>query len=92
MARTDIHGYAVHGEKLHRALTEALLQVEADCFKPELRRVTAGRFGDRAIPLGGDGRMESLLLDYCLFIHDNTPSIIGVSTHLALSSASRSGC
>jgi hypothetical protein len=44
-----------------------------------------------AIPPRGDGRMTLLLLDYCLFIHVNTPSIIGVSTALTLKSVSRSG-
>ena len=35
--------------------------------------------------------MSLLLLDYDLFIHVNTPSIIGVSTHLDFNSVSRSG-
>ena len=75
----------------HRALTEALLEVQADGIKTELRRITASRFGGRAIPPRGDGRMRLLLLDYCLFIHVNTPSIIGVSTPFPLKSVSRSG-
>jgi hypothetical protein len=69
------------------ALTEALLEVQADGFKPELRCIAAARFFG-AIPPRGDGRMRLLLFDYGSFIHVNTPSIIGVSTPFPLKSVS----
>jgi hypothetical protein len=74
----------------HERVAEAFLQVQPD--GPEFfGRGEMRPFFRGAIPPRGDGRMTLLLLDYCLFIHVNTPSIIGVSTALTLKSVSRTG-